>query len=259
MKIAVLGPSGRMGGRVAELIAAAPDLAIAALADRAASPLAGAEICGHVVGTDVGAALEGADVYIDFTTPASTREAAATAERHRTAAVIGTTGLDAGDEAAIEALAKVAPVLTAANFSLGVNLLIAMAETAARALGADYDAEVVELHHKRKRDAPSGTALALGAALARGRDADFTEVSCTARQGDVGPRRDGEIGLVAVRGGDIVGEHIVYLIGETERIELTHRASDRSLFARGAIRAARWLAGRAPGRYQMADVLGLTR
>lgn len=257
MKLAVLGPSGRMGREVAALVECAADLELVALIDRPDCPLLGRSIAGVEVTGDL-EALAGADAYIDFTAPAATAAAAAVAARAGVAGAIGTTGLGASEHAAIDRLAGAAPVIVAANFSLGVNVLIALAEIASRAL-AGYDAELVELHHRRKRDAPSGTALALAEAVARGRGQSFAEVGRTARSGDVGPRPDGEIGVVAVRGGDIIGEHTVYLCADTERVELTHRAADRSLFAEGAVRAARWLAGRAPGRYAMRDVLGLRK
>ena len=255
MKLAVLGPSGRMGREVAARVEAADDLELVALIDRGDSPLIGQKLAGVEVTSDLDA-LAGAEAYVDFTAPAATAAAAGIAAAHRVAGVIGTTGLGAAENEAIDRLAGAAPVIVAANFSLGVNLLLALAETASRAL-AGYDAELVELHHRRKRDAPSGTALALAEAVARGRDQSLPEVIRTARSGDVGPRPDREIGVVAVRGGDIVGEHTVYFCADTERVELTHRAADRSLFADGALRAARWLGGRAPGHYSMRDVLGL--
>jgi 4-hydroxy-tetrahydrodipicolinate reductase len=244
-----------MGRRVAERVAAATDLELAALIDAPESAAIGARIGGVEIVGDIDA-LAGADVYIDFTTPAATTAAAEAAAAHRVAAVIGTTGLDDAAARAIDGLAAAAPTLLAANFSLGVNLLIALAETAARALPG-YDAELVEIHHRRKRDAPSGTALALAQAVAAARGQDFSGVKRLTRAGDVGPRTSDEIGVVALRGGDVVGEHTVFFIGETERVELTHRAADRSLFADGAVEAARWLAGRPPGRYSMRDVLGI--
>ena len=208
-------------------------------------------------GDDVATALKLADVYIDFTTPAATKLAATIARDLKCAAVIGTTGLGADEQAAIDALAKVAPVVVAANFSVGVNVLLGLVERASRALGRTWDAEVVELHHHHKRDAPSGTALALGKSIAAGHDDDYDAVKRHGRDGDVGPRPLGEIGMSAVRGGDVVGEHTVYLFGEHERLELSHRATDRSIFAIGAVRAAVWVVGKPPGRYDMLDVLGL--
>ena len=255
-KIAVLGPSGRMGGLVAEAVLATADLTLSALVD---SPEAAVKPTRFAVAThtDPSIAFADADVYIDFTIPASTRAAAIAAQATPTGAVIGTTGLGPDDERALEALSKVAPVLVASNFSLGVNLLEVLVETAARALGPGYDAELVELHHNRKRDAPSGTALSLAQAVARGRELEFDDVARFERHGDIGPRTSNEIGVQAIRGGDIVGDHTVYLIGGNERIELTHRAQRRSLFADGAVAAARWLVGKPPGRYVMRDVLGI--
>ncbi|MCA9677477.1 MAG: 4-hydroxy-tetrahydrodipicolinate reductase, partial [Myxococcales bacterium] len=175
----------------------------------------------------------------------------------RTAAVIGTTGLDAAARAAIDELAAVAPVVVAANFSLGVNLVLGLCRQAARALGPTWDTEIVELHHRAKRDAPSGTAIAMGRAIAAGVGADFDRVHCYARAGEVGARPDGEIGVVAVRGGDVVGEHTAYFFGPHERVEISHRATDRGIFAAGAVRAAAWVVTQPPGRYDMLDVLGL--
>ena len=256
--ICVLGASGRMGRSVLELAGHTEGIEVAGACDRDGSDAIGREVAPGVVCTaDLAAAMADASAYIDFTTPAATARAARVAVDTNTAAVIGTTGLDADATAAVAAAAASVPVLVAPNFSLGVNLLFALAETAARALPDDFDLEVVELHHKRKRDAPSGTAIALAEALARGRGVDFDHHRRYAREGDVGARPDQEIGVVAVRGGDIVGEHTAYLISELERIEITHRAASRSIFAAGALRAARWISRRPPGRYTMKDVLGL--
>ena len=256
--ICILGPSGRTGGQVVDLVADHDELELIACVDGPDSVLIGREIVpGVVVSTDVAAAIAAAEVYIDFTTPAATTAAAQSAAASRTAAVIGTTGLDAAAIAAIAALAEVAPVVTAPNFSLGVNLLFGLAESAARALGRDFDLEIVELHHNQKRDAPSGTAIALGQALAAGRDIAFAEHRRYARDGEVGARPPDEIGIVAVRGGDIVGEHTAYLIGANERIEITHRAGNRAIFAAGALRAAAWAVGKPAGHYTMKQVLGL--
>jgi len=252
----VLGPSGRMGRRVIELLAARSDMTLSAAIDHPASPLIGQTMAGAPVTSDAGR-LAGCAVYIDFTTPEATEEAARAAAAHRVAAVVGTTGLGRAAESALASLEEVAPVLVAANFSLGVNLLLVLAETAARALGTGFDLEIVEAHHRHKRDAPSGTALALARALAAGRGVELEKVLTTARSGDVGARPDGEIGVVALRGGDVIGDHTAHFLGDGERIELTHRAGSRDLFAAGALRAAAWLAGQAPGRYTMRDVLGL--
>lgn len=245
-----------MGRRVLGLLERFPSLSLGAIIEREDSELVGTTIAGTQVTSDLAAGLAGCEVYIDFTVPAATTRAVAAAAEAGVAAVIGTTGLSDSDRQVIDEASGKVPVLVAANFSLGVNLLCALAETASRAL-PDFDFEIVELHHNQKRDSPSGTALALARSLADGRGQVLDEVLCTERSGDVGPRPAGEIGVMAVRGGDIVGEHTAYLIGATERIELSHRASSRDLFAEGALRAASWLAGRPAGRYAMRDVLGL--
>jgi 4-hydroxy-tetrahydrodipicolinate reductase len=256
--ICVLGASGRMGRQVLALAADDPDVSIVGAHDRDGSELIGREVAaGVAVTSDLEAAMRDASAYIDFTTPQATGAAARAAIATSTAAVVGTTGLDDDTEKLLAEASASVPVLVAPNFSLGVNLLFALAETAARALGDDFDAEVVELHHRRKRDAPSGTAIALAQALARGRGIDYDSAHRYSREGDVGARTDDEIGVVAVRGGDIIGEHTAYLIGELERIEITHRAASRTIFAAGAIKAAKWIARRPAGRYRMKDVLGL--
>lgn len=172
------------------------------------------------------------------------------------ALIVGTTGLGPEVEALLDEAARHVPVLTAANFSVGVNLLLALAERTASVLGPEFDIEIVEAHHRRKEDAPSGTALALGRAVAEGRAVDLEQVRRDGRSGRPGARPQGEIGFHAIRGGDVIGEHHVLFLGELERVELVHRASDRGLFAAGALRAARWIRGRSPGRYSMRDVLG---
>lgn len=258
IKVAVLGPSGRMGRRVIELAADRDDAQVHAAIDRPDSPLIGQVLAdGVVVTSSLDTGLTGCAVYIDFTTPESTAAAARAARKAGVAAVVGTTGLGPAAQAELDRLAERMPVLVAANFSLGVNLLLVLAETAARALGPGFDFEVVELHHRHKRDAPSGTALALADALATGRGQSADDLLRTARSGDVGERLPDEIGVLAVRGGEIIGEHTAYLIGDSERLEISHRAASRDLFAAGALRAALWLAGRPAGRYTMRDVLGL--
>jgi 4-hydroxy-tetrahydrodipicolinate reductase len=246
-----------MGRRVLELARGREDLVVRAAIDDPDSPIVGQTVGGVPVTGDLASGLSHADVYIDFTTPSATEAAAHAAARVPVAAVVGTTGLGDTAERALGELAAVAPVLVAANFSLGVNLLLVLAETAARALGGEFDHEIVELHHRQKRDAPSGTALALARSLAAGRGQEWKQALRTAREGDVGPRPSGEIGVVAVRGGDVIGDHTVHFLGDNERLELSHRASSRDLFAAGALRAAAWLAGKPPGRYTMRDVLGL--
>jgi 4-hydroxy-tetrahydrodipicolinate reductase len=247
---------------VMALAAARTDLQVSSALVRPDSRSAGGEIAPGVVATgDIDAALAGADVYIDFSTPQATADVAIAALARGVAAVVGTTGLNDRAHAALEILSKRAPVLWAPNFSPGVNLLLDLAERAARALGAGFDLEIVEIHHRRKRDAPSGTALALGEALARGHAGSGADAGALeqrlGRAGDTGPRAANEVGMAAVRGGDVIGEHTAYFLGDHERIELTHRAASRDVFASGALRAATWLAGKPAGRYRMRDVLGL--
>lgn len=259
IRAAVLGPSGRMGRRVIDLAGERTDINVVAAIDQPQSALVGRQVGrGVTVTADLSRDLAGCDVYIDFTAPEATEKAArAAAALGGVAAVVGTTGLGPAADAELAALAERAPVLVAANFSLGVNLLLALAETAARALDSGFDLEVVETHHNQKRDAPSGTALALARALAAGRSVRLEDVMESGRSGDVGPRPPGQIGLSAVRGGDVVGDHTVHFLGKGERIELSHRAGSRDLFAAGALQAAAWLVGRPPGLYTMRDVLGL--
>ena len=228
-----------MGRAVLDAAHGRSDVAIAAAVDRA---------------DDLAVGLGSSDVYIDFSSPDATRAAA---ELARIPAVIGTTGLDAAANRAIDELAKRAPVIVSANFSLGVNVMLGLVQAAARALG-EWDAEVVETHHKAKRDAPSGTALAIARAIAAGHGVDYDAVKRHARDGDVVPRPAGEIGVACVRGGDVVCEHVAYFFGAAERIEIAHRATSRAIFAAGAVRAAAWVAGKPPGRYDMLDVLGFT-
>jgi len=257
-RVCVLGPSGRMGRALLDAGAGRSDVTLAAAVDRADAPGVGTAVApGIVAEADIGAAFDRCDVYIDFTTPDATRGAAIAATPRRKAAVIGTTGLGRADEEAIAALCQVAPVVVAANFSLGVNLLLGLAQRAARALGSEWDTEVVEIHHHGKRDAPSGTALAIARAIAAGHGVDYDRVKRHTRDGDVGARPRGEIGVSAVRGGDVVGEHVAYFFGAGERLEIAHRATSRTIFAQGALRAAAWVVGQRPGRYDMLDVLGL--
>lgn len=256
--VTVLGPSGRMGKAILAAAVGRTDVRIAAALDRSDAPGLGKEVAPGVVTTSlIDAALAAAPVYIDFTTPNATAAIANQARQRRIAAVVGTTGLTQAGERALDQLAEVAAVVGAPNFSVGVNLLLGLCALAAKTLGTAWDAEIVELHHKAKRDAPSGTALGLARAIAAARDQDLEQVGRYARSGDVGPRPAGEIGAVAVRGGDVVGEHTAYFFGAGERIELSHRATDRAIFAHGALRAAVWAAGQKPGRYDMIDVLGM--
>jgi 4-hydroxy-tetrahydrodipicolinate reductase len=247
-----------MGHAVIAAALGRTDLTIAAAVDRPGATDLGAEVAPGVISTTaLAAALDACDVYIDFTAPAATHAAAHEAARCKRAAVIGTTGLSAEDDAAVAALARVAPIVVAANFSLGVNLLLGLVRQAAHTLGPEWDAEIVETHHHGKRDAPSGTALMIARAIAAGHGSDYEQVKRHGRDGIVGARPRGEIGVSAVRGGDVIGEHTATFFGPAERIEIGHRASSREIFAAGALRAAAWVVGKPPGKYDMLDVLGL--
>jgi 4-hydroxy-tetrahydrodipicolinate reductase len=243
-RLLVVGAAGKMGTAVRAAVAGHDALTLSGTVDA------------HETREALAAALAACDVYIDFSTATATAVAARAATTPRCAAVIGTTGLTSDATAALDELAKVAPVIVAANFSLGVNLMLGLVRQAARALG-EWDAEVVETHHNKKRDAPSGTALALARAIAAGHGVEYDAVKRHTRDGEIGARPHGEIGVATVRGGDVVGEHVAYFFGEAERIEIAHRATSRSIFATGAVVAATWLVGKPAGRYTMFDVLGL--
>jgi 4-hydroxy-tetrahydrodipicolinate reductase len=265
MKIAVLGAAGRMGQALARSVAATEGCVLAGGVEAKGSPAVGRDL-GEMAGlgtlgipiTDnplpVFASVDG---VLDFTTPKATVGFVTLSAQARIVHVIGTTGLDADDQAKIEAAARHASIVKAGNMSLGVNLLAGLTTNVARALGPEFDIEIMELHHRHKRDAPSGTALMLGEAAAAGRGISLNSHSVRARDGEVGTRREGDIGFAILRGGDVVGEHRVIFAGEGERIELVHVATDRGIFARGAVRAALWARGQGPGLYSMADVIGL--
>jgi 4-hydroxy-tetrahydrodipicolinate reductase len=263
--IGVVGAGGRMGQMLVGEIAATADCRLAGATERKGSQalgrdageLAGVGTLGVAIGDDPDALFATADAVIDFTTPAASVAHAALAARHKKIHVIGTTGLDAAQEKALGEAARGATIVWAPNMSLGVNLAFALTEQVARILGPDWDIEIVEMHHKHKVDAPSGTALGLGRAAARGRGVDLEQVSQRGRDGVTGPRRKGDIGFATLRGGDVVGEHSVVFAGEGERLEIVHKATSRRIFARGAVRAALWAKGRPSGLYSMRDVLGL--
>jgi 4-hydroxy-tetrahydrodipicolinate reductase len=267
MKIAVMGAAGRMGRELIRAIAAEPGCTVSGATETAGSlvlgtdigVLAGIDPLGAAVSDDASAVISASDVIVDFTVPKASVEFARLAAKSRTAAIIGTTGFDAASEAAISHAAEEVAIVKAGNMSLGVNLLMALTRQAAAALGNDFDIEIVEMHHRMKVDAPSGTALMLGDAAASGRGLDLGEHSVRVRDGVTGPRRPGDIGFATLRGGSVVGEHTVIFAGEGEQIELSHRATDRGIFARGAVKAALWTKGRAPGLYGMTDVLGISR
>ena len=264
VRVAVAGAGGRMGRSLLEAatssdgveLAAALDVASSASVGRDAGELAAAAR-GVRIGSDVAAALEVCDVLVDFTRPQGTIAHLAACRAARRAMVIGTTGFDDAQLGEIRAAASAIPIVMAPNMSVGVNVALRLVETAARALGPEYDVEVFEIHHKLKVDAPSGTALKLGEVAARARGTTLEKDAVHARHGTTGERRAGTIGFSVARGGDIVGDHTVFFAGPGERIEITHRSSSRATYAQGAMRAAKFLLGKPPGLYDMQDVLGL--
>jgi 4-hydroxy-tetrahydrodipicolinate reductase len=265
LNIAITGAGGRMGRMLVEAVLASSDCRLSGALDTPASPGIGQDagafagrLTGIQVTADLHAGLAGADVLIDFTRPEGTLAHLAACRELGVRAVIGTTGFSPEQKAQIAAHAKTVATVFAANMSVGVNVMLRLLEQAARALGEGYDIEVIEAHHKHKVDAPSGTALAMGEVLARARGVDLAEQGVFERHGHTGERRRGSIGFASVRGGDIVGEHTVMFAGSGERIEIAHKSSSRANYADGSLRAARFLAARAPGLYDMRDVLGLT-
>ena len=267
-RIAVAGAAGRMGQALIEATLSDPELSLAAAFDVPGSAAVGRDAgerfgraTGVIVGTDVDAAARDADVLIDFTRPEGTLAHLAACVRHGTGAVVGTTGFSDPQKAALAEHARKIPVVFAPNMSIGVNVLVALVETAARRLGPDFDVEIVEMHHRHKVDAPSGTALRLGEAVALGTGSTLAECAIFAREGMTGERKRGAIGFAALRGGDVVGDHTVIFAGAGERVELTHKASSRQNFAAGALRAAHFVARRRAagetGLSDMQDVLGL--
>lgn len=264
--VVVAGAGGRMGRANVAMVAQTEGLKLTGALDREdsdaigkdAGVLAGLEPLGVLVTADTDAALKGADVIIDFTTPEASVALARRAAESGLVDIIGTTGCSDEDDAAIAEAAKAgARIVKAGNFSLGINLAQALVRKAARALGPEFDIEILEMHHKNKVDAPSGTALMLGQAAADGRGIDLESHSVRSRDGITGARVDGTIGFATLRGGAVIGEHSVMFSGPAERVEITHRASDRSLFANGAGKAALWAADKPAGLYDMNDVLGL--
>jgi 4-hydroxy-tetrahydrodipicolinate reductase len=263
--IVVTGASGRMGRLLVRTVAESGRARLAGCLERPGHPWVGQDVGAAMGGAELGVrvtddpveAIADAQAVIDFTAPAATVEFAALAAQARAVHVIGTTGLSGDDLARIAAAARHAVIVRAGNMSLGVNLLVQLTRRIASALDAEFDIEIVEAHHRMKVDAPSGTALMLGEAAAEGRGVTLAEVADRGRDGMTGARVPGHIGFSAIRGGDIVGEHDVIFAGPGERIILRHVATDRAIFARGALRAALWGLDRKPGEYDMMDVLGL--
>jgi 4-hydroxy-tetrahydrodipicolinate reductase len=267
VRIAVLGADGRMGRALVRAVrAAGPGATLAAACEHAGHPSlgkdAGAMAGGESIGLPIAPGLPAAgaaDVWIDFTVAAATAGIAAAAAKAGAGLVVGTTGVGTDGRAALEAAARQVPLVFSANYSVGINVMLALVAQAAKTLGPEYDLEIVEAHHRAKRDAPSGTALRLAEALTEATGRTLTEAARYARHGDVGPRTAAEIGIQAIRGGDVVGDHTVFFLGTGDRLEITHRASTRDTFAVGAVRAALWVSGRAPALYDMRAVLGLSR
>ena len=266
MKIGIVGCAGRMGRMLVREINAAKDCELAGGTESRGSAFIGldmGQLCEdrQSVGTkiidDAEELFAISDAVIDFTAPNATARHADFAAASGAAFVVGTTGLEPGHQAMIDAAATRVAVVQASNFSVGVTLLSGLVEQAARLLDSNYDIEVLEMHHRNKVDAPSGTALTLGKAAALGRGVDLDSVSDRVRDGITGPRTEGNIGFATLRGGDVVGDHTVIFAGQSERIELTHKAANRSIFANGAVRAAVWAAGQDAGKYSIRDMLGL--
>jgi 4-hydroxy-tetrahydrodipicolinate reductase len=264
LHIAIAGSTGRMGRALLEAVFQSADLRLHAALERADSPLLGKDAgeplgaaCGVRIRADVEAAIEGAHVLIDFTRPEGTMSHLAACQRRGVKMVIGTTGLNAEQKAAIAAAAARLAIVQAPNMSVGVTVVLQLLDTAARVLREGYDIEIIEAHHRHKIDAPSGTALRMGEVIAAALGRDLNQVAVYGREGVTGERTPSTIGFATVRGGDIVGDHTALFAGIGERVEITHKASSRATFALGALRAARFLAGKADGLYDMRDVLGL--
>lgn len=263
--IAVLGAAGRMGRMLTAAVLAEPGAHLSGAMVREGHPWVGRDLGEAMGGAPLGVVVtdDPVEVFVrsqaalDFTTPAATRLHAELAAQARLVHVVGTTGLDRTDLELLAAAARHATIVRSGNMSLGVNLLAVLTRKVAAALGLNYDIEIVEMHHRAKVDAPSGTALLLGEAAAAGRRANLADAAVRTRDGHTGPRPEGAIGFAALRGGDVVGDHSVVFAGPGEMVTLSHRATDRGVFAKGAVRAALWGQGRDPGLYDMIDVLGL--
>ncbi|BCA78775.1 4-hydroxy-tetrahydrodipicolinate reductase [Desulfuromonas sp. AOP6] len=264
-KVAVTGAAGRMGGRIITAIKEAAGMELAGAAERAGHPMVGHDAglvsgCGQLgvaIADSLESALAEADVLIDFTFPEVTLENIAVCARLGKSIVIGSTGFTPEQRAKVQEFARTIPVVLAPNMSVGVNACFKLLKETAKILGDGFDVEIVELHHNKKKDSPSGTAVRMGEVVAEALGRDYNQVANYHREGMCGERSKEEIGMQTVRGGDIVGEHTVYFIGMGERIEITHRAMSRDMFARGAVRAAGWLGDKPAGMYDMQDVLEL--
>lgn len=256
-EIVVMGGLGRMGGTLVNLVQKDADLELKAVIERK-ERLDELENMDCLISADLDDVLPKVPraVVVEFTSPEATVEHALTCKRHGNAMVVGTTGLKPDQLATMEECAKIIPILLAPNMSVGVNVLLKVLPKLVQMLGPDYDMEMMEIHHNRKKDSPSGTALKLAQCLAEARGWVYDEVKCHARDGIIGERPQDELGVMALRGGDVVGDHTMYFFGPGERIEITHRAHSRENFAQGALRAAKWLSGKQPGKlYNMGDML----
>ena len=265
-RIAVMGAAGRMGKTLIEAVQQADGAQLSAAIDRADSSLVGADVgelvaqgkIGVNLSGDLNAVLDQFDVLIDFTHPSVTLKNLEICRAAGKAMIIGTTGFSPQEKQLLAEAGKQIPIVFAANFSVGVNLCLRLLDTAARVLGDDVDIEIIEAHHRHKVDAPSGTALRMGEVVANALGRDLQKVAVYGREGQTGARERETIGFATVRAGDVVGDHTVLFAADGERVEITHKASSRITFAKGAVRAALWLQGRQPGLYDMQDVLGLT-
>ncbi|MDP9109282.1 MAG: 4-hydroxy-tetrahydrodipicolinate reductase [Pseudomonadota bacterium] len=264
LKIAIAGASGRMGRMLAETITAAPDMSLVGALDIAGAAALGTDVLafagqhsGVMITSDLAQGLADADVLIDFTRPEGTLAHAAYCAAHGVKLVIGTTGFDRAGKDAIAAASAHTAIVFAPNMSVGVNVTMKLLEMAARSFAEGYDIEIIEAHHRAKVDAPSGTALQMGEVVASALGRQLDEVGVFAREGVTGPRDPSSIGFASIRGGDIVGDHTVLFAGIGERIEITHKSSSRVTYAHGSLRAARFLADKATGLFDMQDVLGL--
>ncbi|MGH7233003.1 MAG: 4-hydroxy-tetrahydrodipicolinate reductase [Nitrospiraceae bacterium] len=265
IKVVVAGAAGRMGGRLVALLKESAALKLTGAIERKghvsigedAGEVAGCGRIGISIGDDFSAVIGQGEVTIDFSSPVATLEHLRIAAQHRRPMVVGTTGLSAHDLAELRSLARHIPCVFSPNMSVGVNVIFKVIAEMAKTFGEDYDIEVIEAHHRLKKDAPSGTALKMAEVLAKAVNRDLDQVGVYARKGLIGERNAGEIGIQTIRAGDIVGDHTVLFGGMGERIEVTHRVQNRDTFARGALRAARWVVKQPPGLYDMQDVLGL--
>ncbi len=267
VKIAIHGAAGRMGRSIASVIEADPNAELVAAMDRPESELIGRDIAtlvggeprGIAVTSDVESFLANVEVVIDFSLPAATEKLLPICAGQHIPTVVGTTGLNDSAIACLERAAEISPVVFAPNYSQGVNALYHLAYRASELMGPGFDAEIIEMHHRHKVDSPSGTAVRLAEVVSAAKGLDPQDAVTHGRSGQVGARPEAELGVMALRGGDVVGEHTLFLFGEGERLELTHRATDRSIFARGAVRAAHWVVSRPAGLYDMDHVMGISR